>query len=176
MIERIYKQYRPSLLRFLNRYVGPEDAEDILHEVFIRYISNQNKQPILNVGAWLNNVARHLLIDRSRKKRESHLEKSTMGEHAADALLEMLADETWASDYELNRKDIDIAIHKALAQLPPAQRYVIEMTEIEGKSFKELSIKVKTPVNTLLTRKHSGILTLRKLLRRFISFALIAQI
>lgn len=176
MIEHIYKQYRPSLLRFLTRYVGPEDAEDILHEVFIRYISNQQNQPIINVGAWLNSVARHLLIDRNRKKREVHLEKSTMGDHATDALLEMLADETWASDYELRRKDIDLAIRKALAQLPPAQRYVIEMTEIEGKSFKELSIKVKTPVNTLLTRKHSGIMTLRKLLSRFVSFAIIALI
>ena len=176
MIERIYKQYRPSLLRFLSRYVGPEDAEDILHEVFLRYISSEKKQPILNIGAWLNNVARHLLIDRSRKKREAHLEKNTMHDHAADTLLEMLADETWASDYELQRKDIDIIIRKALTQLPSAQRYVIEMTEIEGKSFKELSIKVKTPVNTLLTRKHSGILTLRKLLRRFIYFVIIAII
>lgn len=170
MIERIYKQYKPFLLRFLSRYVSHEDAEDIVQEVFLRYITNQRQQPILNVGVWLVNVARHLLIDRSRRKRELHADNQAIRNEVAKVLLDTIADESWSADYELHREEIGSAIRRALEQLPPAQRYVIEMTEIEGKSFKELTLEVDTPINTLLTRKHKGIHSLRKKLKRLMLF------
>lgn len=53
MIEKIYKQYRPFLLRFLSKYVDSDDAEDILQDVFLRFTINHRKKPILKVGPWL---------------------------------------------------------------------------------------------------------------------------
>lgn len=168
MIEKIYKQYRPFLLRFLSKYVDSDDAEDILQDVFLRFTINHRKKPILKVGPWLMQVARNLLVDRARVHHEMHSPESVSEEGVVSVILDAIADDSWSADYDLNNEELRKAIISALKKLPPAQRYIITLTEIEGKSFKDLSIMFNAPVNTLLSRKHKGIIALRKALNEFV--------
>jgi DNA-directed RNA polymerase specialized sigma24 family protein len=52
-------------------------------------------------------------------------------------------------------------LESALAELPEVQREAFEKTELQGFSFKQLAEETGTPVNTLLSRKHSAVLYLR---------------
>ena len=56
-------------------------------------------------------------------------------------------------------------LEAALSQLPPEQREVFELTELEGISVKELAEISGVPVNTLLSRKHYAVKYLRKRLK-----------
>jgi DNA-directed RNA polymerase specialized sigma24 family protein len=48
----------------------PREAEDILQDVFFSFVQAYRlPAPIEQVGAWLFQVARNRIIDRSRKKR-----------------------------------------------------------------------------------------------------------
>jgi DNA-directed RNA polymerase specialized sigma24 family protein len=49
--------------------------------------------------------------------------------------------------------------------LPPEQREVFIAHELEGASFKELSARWGTSVNTLLSRKRYAVLALREQLQ-----------
>ncbi len=49
----------------------------------------------------------------------------------------------------------------ALSELPEAQRFVFEKTELEGYSFKKLSEETGVSVQALLSRKHKAVLYLR---------------
>jgi RNA polymerase sigma factor (sigma-70 family) len=56
-------------------------------------------------------------------------------------------------------------VEEALDNLPPQQREVFIAHELEGASFKELSVRWGTSVNTLLSRKRYAVLALREQLQ-----------
>ena len=53
----------------------------------------------------------------------------------------------------------------ALEELPPLQREIFELTELQGFSFKEISESTGIPINTLLSRKRYAVLYLRDKLK-----------
>jgi RNA polymerase sigma factor (sigma-70 family) len=53
----------------------------------------------------------------------------------------------------------------ALDELPAEQRDVFIAHELEGRSFKELAAETGLSVNTLLSRKHYAVLSLRERLQ-----------
>jgi DNA-directed RNA polymerase specialized sigma24 family protein len=53
----------------------------------------------------------------------------------------------------------------ALGELPAEQRDVFVAHEVEGKSFKEISVRTGVNVNTLLARKRYAVLHLRERLQ-----------
>ena len=53
----------------------------------------------------------------------------------------------------------------ALELLPPEQRQVFIMYELEGKSFKEIAAATKVPIGTLLARKKYAVDFLRDYLQ-----------
>jgi RNA polymerase sigma factor (sigma-70 family) len=58
-----------------------------------------------------------------------------------------------------------IELESALDEIPPEQRRVFELTELEGFSLKEISESTGVPVNTLLSRKRYAVLYLREKLK-----------
>ncbi|MDR1180460.1 MAG: RNA polymerase subunit sigma-24, partial [Bacteroidales bacterium] len=56
-------------------------------------------------------------------------------------------------------------LERALAELPPEQREIYELTELDGIPVKEIARTTGVPTNTLLSRKHYAVLHLRKRMR-----------
>ena len=65
--------------------------------------------------------------------------------------------------------DVEGAALRVLSDddLPPEQRQVFLATEVEGRTYRELSRKTGVNLNTLLARKRYAILKLRKALSEF---------
>ena len=55
-----------------------------------------------------------------------------------------------------------MALNSALEKLPKEQKNVFVATEIEGKSFKQISAETGEKVPTLISRKRYAVLSLRK--------------
>ncbi|KAA6299774.1 MAG: hypothetical protein EZS26_004089, partial [Candidatus Ordinivivax streblomastigis] len=53
-------------------------------------------------------------------------------------------------------------LESALSELPPEQREIFELTELDDIPVKDISKTTGIPVNTLLSRKHYAVLHLRK--------------
>ena len=58
-----------------------------------------------------------------------------------------------------------VRFQRALEELPPKQRLVFELNELQGVPFSEISKQTGDPVNTLISRKHYAVQHLRKRLQ-----------
>ncbi len=118
------------------------------------------------VAAWLYRAARNELIDRSRKKQELSIFSLDPGASEEETeIAEVLLGSARTPEEEAMRALFWRRLQEALEALPAAQREVFVATELEGRSFKELAAESGVGVNTLLSRKHSAVLSLREALR-----------
>lgn len=67
--ETLYQSEYRRLLRKLRRRVGPNEAPDLVQEVFARFLRSEALGRVENPAAYLSRITRNLLIDRARRKR-----------------------------------------------------------------------------------------------------------
>jgi RNA polymerase sigma factor (sigma-70 family) len=173
--EKLISKYQPQLKSFIrNKVANREDAEDILQDVFYQLVKtvNTTMNPIEQASAWLYRVARNTIINHAAKKREEEMPVYVYRNDDGD--MEMLEDfsealfnnETSPSpETEYMRSLVWTELENALAELPPEQREIYELTEMDGIPVKEIAQTTGVSVNTLLSRKHYAVLHLRKRLK-----------
>ena len=170
--EQTFLREKEKLLGFIkNRVSSTEEAEDILQDVFYQFVAGFNSIESLDrVTSWLFSVARNKIIDRYRKdsvrpQRTDFAAFAGSDEGSPISLEEILPDLGNTPEDSYIREMIWDAIMEALDDLPPEQREIFILNEIEEKSFREISESTRVSINTLLSRKRYAILALRKKLQ-----------
>lgn len=165
------RKERGRLLSFIRRRLpDPDEAEDVLQDVFVELVEAYRlAKPIERVASWLFTVARNKISDWYRKSppgRTVSLDRTDDDDEGAPVLASWLAatDET-GPESEFFRETLMNALTDALAELPVEQREVFVQHELEGRSFRDMADEWDVPVNTLLSRKRYAVLHLRKRLR-----------
>jgi len=107
------------------------EAEDIVQDTMIRVWNKREEwSQFGSVEAYCITVARNLAIDRSQKKDAQNLHLST--EIEEPALL--------PSPYDvLVNKERMKLIHRLINELPEKQRVIMQLRDIEGKSYKDIA-------------------------------------
>lgn len=158
----------PRLRDFVRRRIDNlSDVDDIVQEALYEMVAAARlTDPIVNMAAWLQRVARNRIIDRYRDRaREGapgepeHGEPERLFEELLTQLPAPAADDPVAA-YERDFLLEELA--EALAELPAEQRDVFVAHEIDGRSFRELAGASGENINTLLGRKHAAVLHLRR--------------
>ncbi|MDR1938019.1 MAG: sigma-70 family RNA polymerase sigma factor [Tannerellaceae bacterium] len=173
-VETLIAEYQPRLKAFIRKRVpNKEDAEDILQDVLWQFVKTAGNTlyPIEQVAAWLYRVARNTIVNHGVKKREEPM-PVYYGDESDDEIwkdfssLLFAEDETAPSpETEYLRSLVWTELAAALAELPPGQREIFELTELDGIPVKEIAKTTGISVNTLLSRKHYAVLHLRKRLK-----------
>ncbi|CAB3707057.1 hypothetical protein LMG22037_03835 [Paraburkholderia phenoliruptrix] len=154
------------LVNFIRRRIrDPEDAEDILQDVFQEFVQAYRlPAPIEQASAWLFRAARNRIVDRFRKRREEPLadlpegEEESSGEYRLDLALPAHD----AGPEALYARAVLLkALQDALDDLPANQREVFIAHELEGRSFKDMVAESGVTLNTLLARKRYAVVHLR---------------
>lgn len=173
----VIRRERPRLQAWLKRHApSAEDVEDILQEAFSEFfVAYRLTIPIQHAGAWLMRVARNRLTDLFRKHRalsleSMHLPAAGEGHESAHVdeyrlLDEFLHDRGPSPETAHAWNALALQLETSLEALPEAQRKVFMAHEILGQSFNEISSTTGDSISTLLARKHSAVLILRKRLR-----------
>lgn len=162
-----FKNHQAALRGFIaKRMPSKEDCEDVLQETFYRLLKTEEAEsPIQQVSAWLYAVARNLIIDRRRKRREDRLPRYSRDDDDDDDGPEPFYDDGRSVETEYLRSLVRDALADALAELPAEQRAVFELTELEGFSVREIAESTGVGVNTLLSRKYYAVRHLRRRLK-----------
>jgi RNA polymerase sigma factor (sigma-70 family) len=168
-ISEIVAEEGARLRNFIRRRVpDPSDAEDIAQEVFYELVeANHLLMPIEHVTGWLYRVARNRITDLFRKKKPESLSDEAVEDEAGDLLrIEDLLPSPDAGPEALYFRNVLLEeMELALDELPEEQRDAFVAHEIEGRSFKEISVETGVSVNTLLSRKRYAVTHLRQSLR-----------
>lgn len=135
------------------------DAEDLLQEVFVQ-VWRQAQSYSAERGspeAWIVNIARSRAIDkiRSIRRRERSLVLTDDPSRAESS------DNVESSAAESETR---LAMNSALANLPEAQRKVLELAYFAGLTQTEIATRLAEPLGTVKTRMRSGIQRLREML------------
>ena len=108
------------------------EAEDIVQETMIRVWNKRDEWDGLeSVEAYCLTVARNLAIDRSEKKDSQTVELTPEAEQTPDA----------SSPYDrlVNKERLRL-VHRLVSELPEKQRLIMQLRDVEGKSYKEIAI------------------------------------
>lgn len=169
MSETIRRE-QSRLRNFIRKHVADrEDAEDILQDVFYELIeAYRMMKPIEEATAWLFRVARNRITDLFRKRQRESLrtEPPAFADNGEMLQLEdILPSPDAGPDAVYARSVLLEELDDALRELPDEQREVFIAHEFLGYSFKELEAKTGVSVNTLLSRKHYAVRSLRQRLQ-----------
>jgi RNA polymerase sigma factor (sigma-70 family) len=157
------------LRRFIRRRVRNDaDVEDLLQEVLFELVrAHRVLMPIEFVTGWLYRVARNRITDLFRKQRPENFSDAVGTDEEGEFLSveDLLPSQDAGPDGQYLRSLLLTELDSAVAELPPEQRHVFVSHELEGRSFKELSVQTGVSVNTLLSRKRYAVLHLRERLQ-----------
>jgi RNA polymerase sigma-70 factor (ECF subfamily) len=135
------------------------EAEDLLQEIFLQ-VWRQATAYSCERGtpeAWLINIARSRAIDKLRSMRRREKSFVLTDDPAAAESPDNV--ETSAGESETR-----LIMNSALANLPEAQRRVLELAYFDGLSQTEIAARLAEPLGTVKTRMRAGIQRLRGML------------
>ena len=159
-------RYQKPLYSFLWRLTasGPE-VEDIFQETWLRVIQKSANFEQYRFKGWVFKIAYNLVIDRSRAKR-GHLSLDQTSEYAdgVQTLGDTIAAAGQGPDGQAADRDLQKALTRALATLPPEQKEVFVLRMEADMSFKDIAGLQGTSINTALARMQYALAKMRKLL------------
>jgi RNA polymerase sigma-70 factor (ECF subfamily) len=129
-----------------------EDAEDAVQEAFLHaYRALDRFRPDQAFGAWLHRIVANAALDltRRRKVREADELPETVASPFRDP----------AESDDLRKK-----LHDALSELPPRQRAVIVLHDVEGYKHAEIGKTLGIPEGTARSDLHYARARLREAL------------
>lgn len=150
----VLKTERGKLLRFArSRLDHGDDADDVIADVVLSLFERADLlAQVENITAYLFRAVANAVLDRFRRRR--HMEE----------LSEQCPDPGLSPEDEIVRSQLRQRLEDALAKLTPAERAVWEAVELEGRTFRQLSVEWKQPLGTLLSRKSRAGHRLRQLM------------
>ena len=160
------KEFGKKLAAFIRGKVRNDaDAEDLLQDVWFHLYNST--EIITQPEAWLYRVAQNKIIDSYRKKKPelfASLLPEDDDEEQPFILDILLAD---AADPEtVYLKNIFWEqLHEALRSLPPEQRSVFILNELEGIPFATIAAQTGENIKTLISRKGYAVRYLRQRLQ-----------
>lgn len=160
--DELYGRYRERVYGYLNRlFIGrPDRADDAFQQTWIKVIRNlsryNNRERFF---AWVSRIAHNVAMDyyRSERRRDQNESVDNLPEIADSASNTPLS--------QLSRRELEMALRQAVAQLPPEQREVF-LARQDDVSFKEIAKIQGCSLNTALGRMRYALRNLRELLGR----------
>jgi RNA polymerase sigma factor (sigma-70 family) len=154
-LEDAYATYGPSVLAYLRRYVGPDEAEDVLQRTFLDvWRSAERYDPDQRFAGWLFTIARRRAVDCLRGRRHSVVDVE-----AARGLV-------GEDGRETAERHADAAeVRAALDALPEHEREVLELAYYADLTQREIAARLDVPLGTVKARAARGTRRLGTLLR-----------
>jgi len=154
-IEAVLLQYQPSLTRFARKFCAtPDDVEDAVQEtLWIIYQKIHSLRTSKAFISWIFQIVRNECYALMRH-----------GKYGTDSI------EISKLDYLDHISSVDRDLYSALAhdlisaieRLPPAQREVLILRDIEGMTAPEVAARLHITVETVKSRLHYARTTLRQ--------------
>lgn len=173
--DQIVRRHKTPLINFIYRFIGdPDEAEDLAQETFIRVYKNirRYKHEMASFRTWMYRIAINLCKNelRNRSRRPRILINTAIGgQDSIGDPVEDILDTAAGPDDQLEEKELQDALTRAISGLPEKLRIVLILRDIEGVPYEEISQTINRPVGTVKSRINRARLALRGKMSAYIS-------
>jgi RNA polymerase sigma factor (sigma-70 family) len=159
------------LIGYVRRLIddaADRDGEDIVQDVALSLFNRMDVLvPIETLSAYVYHSLRNRVTDYLRRRRPMISLDEPIGVDYDLSLIHHIVDDLTDVEEEVTRGELRRNIVAAIDRLPDEQKAVVIETELNGRSFRELSGEWNVPLGTLLARKSRAIAKVRESLRDF---------
>jgi RNA polymerase sigma-70 factor (ECF subfamily) len=152
----LYTDFHKTLLTYIrSKTDSKEDAEDILHNVFVKIAGHED---ILaqkeNLKNWVFIITRNAVYDYYRSK--------GIGQH--EKLGEVSTNNLATTDTTAPAQGLEACLLRFIDQLPDTDKYLLIASELKGEKQNELAQQYHMPYSTLKSRVQRGRNKLKQML------------
>ncbi len=155
----LYQQYFEPIKRYLEQYVGFNHAEELTQEVFIKVIKNREQfRGETSEKNWIYRIATNTAKDfmKSRYKKLSDSISEEDLEHYDSSWVDENTPEALNMTSEMNQ-----CIREFIHRLPDQYATALILSELEGRTIKEISEILDLSQNATKVRLHRSRARLR---------------
>ena len=146
LVRRYEKRLVNYVYRITHRY---EEAHDLAQEIFVKvYLAIDRYDPKYQFSTWLFRIAQNASIDALRKKSLPEVPLARPTEDDPQKEREF-ADTGVSPERALKNKQLAAAIDKAVENLPPDYRELIQLRHFAELSYEEIASMKKLPLGTV---------------------------
>ncbi len=170
--ELLLQRYERPIYNFLLRSLRDRDvATDLTQEVFLRVVRRSEQfRGNSKFSTWLYTIARNLCIDHGRKmvfRRHRSLDAPAHPKPDAAPLVDRLAGGEPGADRRAIAQSLQAEIARAVEALPPDQREVFLLRQLQGMPFKAIAEVVGASENTVKSRMRYALERLQEALAEY---------
>lgn len=154
-LEDAYQAYAPTVLAYVSRFVGRDEAEDVLQRTFLDVWRHADRyDPAQRFTGWLFTIARRRAIDTLRTRRHSVVDVETVRDLAGE-------DGRVTADRYADAAEVRAAVRR----LPEHERVVLELSYFGELSQQEIADRLGLPLGTVKARASRGTRRLGEIMR-----------
>jgi RNA polymerase sigma-70 factor (ECF subfamily) len=154
-LEDAYATYAQTVLAYVSRYVGRDEAEDVLQRTFLDAWRHAGRyDPKQRFTGWLFTIAHRRAIDTLRTRRHQVVD------------VETIRDLTGEDGRETVDRFADAAdVRAAVSRLPEHERTVVELAYFGELTQQEIAHQLDVPLGTVKARASRGTRRLGEFMR-----------
>jgi RNA polymerase sigma-70 factor (ECF subfamily) len=154
-LEEAYAAYGPSVRAYLRRYVGPDQADDVLQRTFLDVWRSAGRyDPSQRFTGWLFTIAHRRAVDTLRAPSHSVVD--------VDALRELMGEDGRDT---VDRYTDAAEVRHAMARLPEHEQETLRLAYFEDLTQAEIAQVTNVPIGTVKARSSRGLRRLAEYLR-----------
>lgn len=138
-----YIQHSQALKNYLMLTVSEADAQDLLHDVYLRMANHQHLSSVQNMRAFMFTTATNLLRDRWRKANAKFA--PTLVNYEDCYLSDEAGDPCEVVDWQDRLK----RVRKAIAMLPAKPKRAFELSRLQSRSYAEIAEQLQVSVSMI---------------------------
>jgi RNA polymerase sigma-70 factor, ECF subfamily len=165
LLDRLIEQYQQRLYRYLLFLTGDRAlAEDLFQETWVRVLERGHQYNAKSrFESWLFAIARHLVIDVSRRKKLRSLEE--LADPETERPYEPPDDRSASALQLLVARENEQAVQLSLLKIPAYYREVLLLRFHEELGLEEIAAVLSTPLSTVKSRLYRGLAALKTVMQ-----------
>jgi RNA polymerase sigma-70 factor (ECF subfamily) len=168
--QSIHDTFRPKILRYLTRFVGEDEAEDLTQAVMVKVSKGLRKfRGDATLSTWIYRIATNTALDQLRSRAMKRInqqfsltERQSEGEVDSAKLTIPLEKQTPSIEAAVIRKEMNECIDEFIDSLQETDKTVIVLSELEGFKNSEIAEILGVSLDTVKIRLHRARDRLRK--------------
>jgi len=155
LFETLFRKYQSPVFSLVFRMVNGEDAYDLTQEVFFRAMRSLSAfRGDCKFSTWLFGIAKNICLNHLREMRK----REDTEEYSLDNEGETGGPEPPVPGPDVGRvvetRELQRVVDGVLASLPPEQRLLITLRDLEGLSYEEISAITEMSLVNVKSKLH----------------------